>query len=175
MVVFISYACVGTILFGHQLEAMATIDQACLTLVLMLLSFDSTQFYAGVRICYQLHCRLLKHLIWDDTLCFEVWGIVHCNEKINVCLIKLTKCMILRCLPCPSSDGALLCILGYACLLMVLHHSSLFYLGKPPDSSSAAYCPCCFYNGNLEKLGLMLAFVAAQHILGHSGWCICEG
>ncbi len=48
LVVFISYACVGTILFGHQLESMATIEQSALMLAVMLLSFDTTQFYAGV-------------------------------------------------------------------------------------------------------------------------------
>jgi hypothetical protein len=47
-IVFVSYACVGTILFGHQLECMSNISQSCLTLVIMLLSFDTTQFYAGV-------------------------------------------------------------------------------------------------------------------------------
>jgi hypothetical protein len=47
-VVFVSYACVGTILFGHQVEAMRDVSQSCLTLVIMLLSFDTTQFYAAV-------------------------------------------------------------------------------------------------------------------------------
>ena len=48
MVVFVSYACVGTILFGHQLESMSNVSQSCLTLAVMLLSFDTTQLYAGV-------------------------------------------------------------------------------------------------------------------------------
>jgi hypothetical protein len=52
LVVFVSYACVGTILFGHQLESMSDVSQSCLTLVIMLLSFDTTQFYAGVSHMY---------------------------------------------------------------------------------------------------------------------------
>ncbi len=50
MAVFISYGCVGAILFGHQMESMCSIQQACLTLLVMLLSFDTTTFYAGVSV-----------------------------------------------------------------------------------------------------------------------------
>jgi hypothetical protein len=48
LVVFVSYACVGTVLFGHQLESMQDISHSCLTLAVMLMSFDTTQFYSGV-------------------------------------------------------------------------------------------------------------------------------
>ncbi len=54
LMVFMSYACVGTILFGHQMESMCSVTQASLTLVVMLLSFDTTTFYAGVSSTHML-------------------------------------------------------------------------------------------------------------------------
>ncbi len=48
LVVHFSYACVGCILFGHQLEAFSDMSQSALTMFIMLLSFDTTQFFSGV-------------------------------------------------------------------------------------------------------------------------------
>ncbi len=41
--------------FRHQLDALADISTACMTLMIMLLSFDSTQFFAGVSPCMYTH------------------------------------------------------------------------------------------------------------------------
>jgi hypothetical protein len=92
--VFISYACVGTILFGHQMESMSSVQQASLTLVVMLISFDTTQFYAGVRHTHththtyihtymRIHIHVLAMLITFDTTQFYA-GLHHTHIQTNM-------------------------------------------------------------------------------------------
>lgn len=45
--VFFGYAVVGTMLFGHQSELMSTLSQSCMTLLILLLNFDTTKFFAS--------------------------------------------------------------------------------------------------------------------------------
>ncbi|EKX33173.1 hypothetical protein GUITHDRAFT_120654 [Guillardia theta CCMP2712] len=47
-VVFYGYSVVGHMLFGHQYEGMKDMSTACLTLLIFLLSLDTTQFYASM-------------------------------------------------------------------------------------------------------------------------------
>mmetsp|Transcript_40849 Transcript_40849/g.83567 ORF Transcript_40849/g.83567 Transcript_40849/m.83567 type:complete len:1272 (-) Transcript_40849:1118-4933(-) len=43
--VFIGYACVGTLLFGHQFRSFSTVQNACITIGSMILTMDRTVFY----------------------------------------------------------------------------------------------------------------------------------
>ena len=45
--VFVGYGVVGTMLFGHQSEMMSSVSQSCLTLLILLLNFDTTKFFAS--------------------------------------------------------------------------------------------------------------------------------
>ena len=47
-VVFLGYACVGVLLFGHQFKGMSDFESSCLTLFVFLISFDATQFYSSM-------------------------------------------------------------------------------------------------------------------------------
>ncbi|KAJ1489839.1 hypothetical protein T484DRAFT_1778913, partial [Baffinella frigidus] len=40
--VYIGYACVGQFLFGHQFEGFSDFKNSCITLFVLLLSFDPT-------------------------------------------------------------------------------------------------------------------------------------
>jgi hypothetical protein len=44
-IIFIGYALAGIQLFGHQYEGLSTLHYACQFLILILLSFDPTQFW----------------------------------------------------------------------------------------------------------------------------------
>ena len=54
MIVFISYACVGSILFGHQLQSMSSLNEASMTLMVVVLSLDTSQFWQGVSVLFLL-------------------------------------------------------------------------------------------------------------------------
>jgi hypothetical protein len=65
-IVFIGYACVGVLLFGHQFKGMADLNSSCLTLVVFLISFDATQFYASMNHAaneWAFHLFLWSYLI----------------------------------------------------------------------------------------------------------------
>jgi hypothetical protein len=64
--VFIGYSSVGNILFGHQVEGMSTLSQSCMTLTIMLLNFDTTQFYSNMAhasIGWSLQLFLWSYLV----------------------------------------------------------------------------------------------------------------
>jgi len=65
-VVFMGYACVGVLLFGHQFKGMSDFHSSCLTLVVFLISFDATQFYASMSHAaneWAFHLFLWSYLI----------------------------------------------------------------------------------------------------------------
>jgi len=65
-IVFMGYACVGVLLFGHQFNGMADFHSSCLTLVVFLISFDATQFYASMSHAanaWAFHLFLWSYLI----------------------------------------------------------------------------------------------------------------
>jgi len=47
-IVFVGYAIVGVLLFGHQFEGMHDLSHSCITLTIFLLSLDATQFYSSM-------------------------------------------------------------------------------------------------------------------------------
>jgi len=43
-IVYLGYACVGSLLFGHQVGGMATFNDSCLTMIMIIISLDTSQF-----------------------------------------------------------------------------------------------------------------------------------
>ncbi|EKX47388.1 hypothetical protein GUITHDRAFT_106834 [Guillardia theta CCMP2712] len=48
LIVFMGYAIVGVLLFGHQFEGMKNLSSSCITLTIFLLNFDTTQFFSSM-------------------------------------------------------------------------------------------------------------------------------
>ena len=50
-IIFIGYAIAGYLLFGHQFQSFSSLSYSSQFLVLILLSFDPTQFWVQVMYC----------------------------------------------------------------------------------------------------------------------------
>ncbi len=79
--IFIGYASVGNILFGHQVEALSTFPTSCMTLTIILLNFDPAQFYANLAhasIAWALQLFLWSYLVIVFFILLSV-SYIHCE------------------------------------------------------------------------------------------------
>lgn len=66
LLVFVGYACVGYVLFGHQSQAFSNLSDSCMTLFFILVSFDATMFlqeWSHSSMEFAVHIYLWSYLI----------------------------------------------------------------------------------------------------------------